>query len=484
MAGLDLTFDNDGRAITDLGSNSDKINSLISVDNGKILAVGVSNSSITTLVRYNADGSVDNSFGISGKLDTGLGGYGDLVKVATDGKIIIAGSVAGNFSYVSRFLANGQPDNSFGTNGLYFTGNNDRISNLSLRTNPIDKSNEIIINQSADSALFYLKKSTFLDANGKIKPSPIGDNLIASPLVLDQNVLNGILSSKAIDKTNPNVQNILSILGEPLINELRSKFENVNGGISVSALNDGSIAVSFTGLSSSSQYISSVARFGSDGKFDPNFGTNGLLTPLFPPDFNGIASVVFDKKDGLNFAIYNPTTKDISVSRYTINGQLDSTFGNNGQVKLPQIVDSAFAYKFRLSVVVDSQNGVLLTTGNTDDNLFNVFRFNNNGTIDTTFGTNGELQLSGTASRAVLLDADNRLFLGSDLNGDVVVSKYNIGGTSSPTPVNPTPVNPNPIEPILVTTTPVESTPVNPTPIELTPVNPTPVNPNPIEPIL
>lgn len=393
MAGLDLTFDNDGRAITDLGSDSDRINSLIPVDNGKVLAVGVSNNSRATIVRYNTDGSLDNSFGVAGKLETGLNISGDTVKVAADGKIIVAGSVAGNFSYVSRFLANGQLDNSFGTNGLYSTGNNDKIRNLSLRINPIDKSNEIIINQSADSALFYLKKSTLLDTNGKVKSLPINGVTAATPLILDQNVLNGILSSKSIDKTNPNVQNILNILGEPLINELRSKFKQVNESIYVSALNDGSLIVSFNGSSPSSQYISSVARFSFDGKLDPNFGVNGLLTPAFPPDYNGIASIIFDKKDGLNLAVYNPTTKDISVYRYTKDGQVDTTFGNNGKVNLPQIVDGISAERLRLSIVVDSQNGVLVTTGNINDNLVNVFRFSNNGTIDTTFGTNGKLQL-------------------------------------------------------------------------------------------
>jgi uncharacterized delta-60 repeat protein len=429
MTGLDLTFDGDGRAITDLGSNSDRVNSLISVANGKILAVGSANGSTTILVRYNADGSLDNSFGVAGKLNTPLTNTPPIL-VTTDGKIIIAGTGPDGKSYVFRLLANGQIDNSFGTNGLYSTGSTDRIKGLSSRINPIDNSNEIIINQSADSALYYLQKSTLLDVNGKIKPFPIGSNTVATSLVLDQNVLNGILSSTTIDKTNPQVQNILNILGEPLINQLRSKFTKIDYDIYVIGLKDGSTAVSFTGTSSSSQYISSIAHFSADGKSDPNFGSSGLMIPPFPPSYQGTSSVTFDKKDGLNIAIYDNITKEISVYRYTKNGQLDSTFGNNGKVNLPGTIDGAITYNFKLSIVVDSQNSVLITTGNTDNNVVDVFRFSSNGSIDTTFGTNGKLQLSGKPGDAVLLGADNRLFLGSDINGDIVVSKYDIGGTT------------------------------------------------------
>jgi uncharacterized delta-60 repeat protein len=469
----------------DLAIN-DRVTQLESTIDGKILAVGINSLNLSVITRYNSDGSLDTSFGIAGKLDTGLQNTAPIL-VSTDGKIIVAG-ILNNYSYVIRFLANGQqPDPSFANNGVYSTGNT-RADNLSFRINPIDQSKEVIINQSGDRELYYLKTSTLLDSNGKIKPLPINDIATATSLNLDVNVLNGILSSTTIDRTNAKVQDILNKLGESLIAEIRSKFSSVQY-IGFGAASDGSILIGLSGTQTATfGYLSGVAHFSADGKLDNSFGVNGLTIFPFPTNFQGLADERIDKNDRFCLAIYNPETKNASVYRYTKNGQVDSTFGTNGKVTLPQSFGDFSAYYARLCVVFDSQDRLLVVGDShsseidiNQKNSLNVVRINTNGIIDNTFGNNGVLQLSPQQvpmdGRDVLIGKNNSLFVGGS-----IVSKYDIGSTNSPTPVNPTPVDPTPVNPTPVNPTPVEPTPVNPTPVNPTPVEPTPVNPTPVTP--
>ena len=67
---MDNNFDGDGKAITAIGAISDIANSLAFQADGRILAVGTANIGGLKigLVRYNADGSLDNSFDNDGKV--------------------------------------------------------------------------------------------------------------------------------------------------------------------------------------------------------------------------------------------------------------------------------------------------------------------------------------------------------------------------------------------------------------------------------
>jgi uncharacterized delta-60 repeat protein len=437
MAGYDLTFDTDGRAITDLGSISDRTLQLVSAANGKILAEGINSSNII-IAQYNPDGSLDTGFGVGGKLDTGLkgftttGGSGSITTTST-GKIVIAGADANGISVVARFLANGQLDTSFGTNGRYSTQNTDAIITTVTSLNIVDGSEGVIFTQENISPGNKYDVFTSLDANGQIIPLALNGNTSAIPLKLDLNILNGVLASATINNADPNVQGVLSILGQPLINSLRSQYAASNftiNGIRAGILGDGSIIVNFFGYQNPvalSGFVSFESHLKLDGTFDLNYGTNGLAALPFPADYRGIADFGIDNADRIVLAIYNSATDDISVYRLNTSGQADATFGTNGKLTLP----GAAGTPDSIVVEVDSQNRVLVNVKKTADNIFNVTRVNSNGTIDNTFGTSGKLQLpteanSRLSTSAVLLGADNRLFVGGATNGDILVAKYDI----------------------------------------------------------
>ncbi len=118
---LDNTFNGSGKVTTDF-VGSDCGRALIVQDDGKYLLWGFNDSDYVYHIigaRYNTDGSLDNSFGSNGKVKSVCPGQLMLYTAATqaDGKFVVGGEMLDDF-FVARFLANGSIDNSFDTNGI------------------------------------------------------------------------------------------------------------------------------------------------------------------------------------------------------------------------------------------------------------------------------------------------------------------------------------------------------------------------------
>ncbi|MFM7739124.1 MAG: delta-60 repeat domain-containing protein, partial [Planctomycetota bacterium] len=97
---------------------------------GKIVVAGyawIGSNDYFALVRYNADGSLDTSFGTGGKVTTPVGtsdDFGFSVTLQPDGKIVVAGQAWGGSSWdfaLVRYNADGSLDTTFGTAGKVTT---------------------------------------------------------------------------------------------------------------------------------------------------------------------------------------------------------------------------------------------------------------------------------------------------------------------------------------------------------------------------
>ena len=129
---LDASFGRGGKLVTDLGEGDDWADAVVVQAGGRIVAAGCSDCESEAgdfaLVRYTADGRVDRRFGRRGVVRTDLGAgsddqTGDAVRQA-DGKIVVVGSSdAGDtrdFALV-RYTADGAVDQSFGRRGIVLT---------------------------------------------------------------------------------------------------------------------------------------------------------------------------------------------------------------------------------------------------------------------------------------------------------------------------------------------------------------------------
>lgn len=133
---LDTTFGSAGRAVTAVGSGQDSAYASALQPDGKLVLGGFCFGSLDEdfcLVRYNSDGSLDTSFGASGKVITpvvtNLGAlsaadYGFSLLLQPDGKIVLGGycpTTRERIGCVIRYLPNGAVDAAFGTAGKVFT---------------------------------------------------------------------------------------------------------------------------------------------------------------------------------------------------------------------------------------------------------------------------------------------------------------------------------------------------------------------------
>ena len=127
---LDATFGTGGKVSTGVGSGNDFGNAMALQSDGKIVVAGQSRIGATddlALVRYNANGSLDASFGTAGKVTTAVGAgneHGSAVALQSDGKIVLAGwsSNGANDDFaVVRYNAGGSLDAGFGSGGKVST---------------------------------------------------------------------------------------------------------------------------------------------------------------------------------------------------------------------------------------------------------------------------------------------------------------------------------------------------------------------------
>ena len=120
---LDTSFGTGGYVLTDFGGN-DVARGVAVQKDGKIVAAGFTllPKADFIIARYNADGSLDTSFGTGGKVITELGGndLGRGLVIQRDGKIVVVGYSNYNFALV-RYNTDGSLDASFGTGGVVIT---------------------------------------------------------------------------------------------------------------------------------------------------------------------------------------------------------------------------------------------------------------------------------------------------------------------------------------------------------------------------
>jgi uncharacterized delta-60 repeat protein len=126
---LDASFNGTGIVTTNFGQLDD-VHGLVLQPDGKLVAVGsyFTGSKVDlALARYNADGSLDPSFGAGGKVTTDLGGLNQSTQsamVQADGKLVVAGVYAPQGAsqfFLARYQPNGTLDPTFGANGVVLT---------------------------------------------------------------------------------------------------------------------------------------------------------------------------------------------------------------------------------------------------------------------------------------------------------------------------------------------------------------------------
>jgi uncharacterized delta-60 repeat protein len=164
----------------------------------------------------------------------------------------------------------------------------------------------------------------------------------------------------------------------------------------------GGIALLMVGTS---VYVGAVS-----GGLDGTFGTNGkVITNITTGDDFGYAMKL--QTDGKIVVAGSANATDFAVARYNVNGSLDTTFDDDGIV----VTDIAGGVDNGYAMAIQSDGKIIVagSTASGENNDFAVVRYNTDGSLDTSFDTDGkvitDLSSSYDIARGVAIQSDGKI---------------------------------------------------------------------------
>ncbi len=395
---LDPTFGSMGLVTTDFFQTNSVAHAIAIQADGKIVAGGLGGyTSGFALARYNANGSLDTTFGSNGDglVTFDFGGYSselDGVAIQGDGKIVVAGWATTSYFdtqpkvVVARLNPNGSLDTSFGSQGkriIVIGGVDDEAHALAIQ--PDGKI--VLVGQatsSSGSIYFTVLRLTnlgsfdltFGNQGGFIShfPGAVNDAAYAVRLQPDGKIV-------AAGYTGP-ATGIFGVLrlttsGAPDATFGNGGFVSTNFGgddivYGLGIQTDGKIdaagEITVNGLANFG-----LARYNANGTLDSSFGTGGKVTTAMGlQNWASIAKGLVIQPNGKLVAAgyaYGGGNSAFAVARYTSNGALDSGFGNGGKAY------ALFNGNEQALAVALQGDGKIVTAGETLNERFALARF-------------------------------------------------------------------------------------------------------------
>ncbi len=299
-------------------------------------------------------GQLDASFGNGGWVHSDFGGkeQGGTIAVQEDGKLLVGGRIAlSTAAYdfmLVRYLANGQLDSSFGTNGLITWDFGSDLENLEF------------VRQLPNGKIFA---GGFSGAN----PNTTGVLILLLPdgSVDPEFGVNGIVKYKGGKSTGP---------------------------VAAAVQSDGKFVVTGVCVVDSSDIDWNVARFLPDGNMDTSFNHKGWMYHNFltredipfdimvEPDGKILVSGCAGVYPKANFSFLRLLPDGSKDPGYGTDGSLQTDFGNNHDIAYTSILTPERKY---------------LVSGTVRDSITNynfaLARYHYDGTLDTDFGGTGKL---------------------------------------------------------------------------------------------
>ena len=396
-----------GLVLGDINSGIDADVFLLTIQpDGKILTGGYnadfSNSTPSspyTCFRYNPDGSPDNTFGSDGKFaDFFPANYFNYsyVFLQGDGKLLATSgsNVNGNNDlFVNRFNADGTPDNTFGQNG------------------------SVDLNSLATGMSYFQPDGKIIALNYS-NSNPNGYDILLTRYLPDGSPDPGFGSGGTVTTDLGGNESPYRVTFQPdgkIV--IAGAFRDENGSdLLVIRYNpDGSVDGSFgTGgyvrMNLDNEDQPQTIAVGPDGKI-----VIGISGYLFPPDFSSF-----------NFDIY--------FVRLNPDGSMDQSFADQGKLLFYRSTDG----NFLLSMQVLNNNKILFTDffelNNTGAFISRLYRLNADGTSDTNFGDNGKISCD---VGSMVLQPDQKILVGgqrpnSQGNLDFTLTRFSENGSIDP----------------------------------------------------
>ena len=391
-------------------------------------------------------GDLDNAFGSLGISIVDNNGYDDDAAssvLSWNGKIIIGGtSLDGSTRYMSilRMGALGNPDVTFSDDGwqtISMSGYYETGTKVLLQgTRPV------LAGYSEDSYFprdFVMYR--FRGGDGELDDI-FGDNGIVVTDFSGNNSMDGVYAGTVLG-------NKIFLAGESDGTGSNSMFAiakyNLGGNLDFSFGNSGLITTDFAtmqqdrirdiSIEMEGKIIAvgetapeypypwswALARYNPDGTLDNSFGTNGKVVQYWAGSYDYLNSIALLPAG--KFLVSGKAQDSTVVARYNNDGTLDNTFGNSGKTKIIGVNPHIVVYGDKIFVATS------LYSSNFDFD-FVLSRLNYDGQIDNSFGNNGsvitEISTGDDVVTNILINSGGRIILTgrSGYPGDFAAVRY------------------------------------------------------------
>jgi uncharacterized delta-60 repeat protein len=390
----------------DFGNGNDEAFAIAIQSDGKLVLAGYSFNGTDddfAVMRFNADGSPDTTFGGAGSVSTPIGVSDEqaiAVAIQTDGKIVAAGFTnvggANNDFALVRYNANGTLDGTFGVGGKV--------------TTPV-----LLADDQA--------RAVAIQTNGRIVVAGWAANATNYDFAVVRYTTAG-----ALDATFGGTGKVTTTMGT-----------SDDEAYAVAIQTDGKIVVAGDAKNAGGNQDVAVVRYLTGGALDGTFGVGGrVITPIGAGDDTARDLVLQpDGKPVVAGSTWNGANFDFAVLRYATGGALDATFAAGGiqQIALGSSNDLGYGLAWQ-------SDGKIVATGWTNNGAdwdYGLARLNTNGSLDTSFDVDGKLQAAvgndDAFGEGVVVHPDGRLFVAghsdNTIDTDFTLVGFDTDGTYS-----------------------------------------------------
>lgn len=374
------------------------------------------------------DGTLDSTFGgRDGYVTNSISGVSFCgntderafsIAVQGDGKIVVGGycgvisSTSNGAFAIARYNADGTPDNTFGGGNGYVT------NSISGGTGTDDKAFSIAIQNDGKIVAGGYSK----DASGRYAFAIARYN-----------------ADGTLDTSFNHTGAVRTV-----IQGGTGTHDQAN---SIAIQRDGKIVAGGYSAGSSGYHAFAIARYNTDGTLDSTFATNGTARTSISPKYDEINSIAI-QSDGKIVAGGSSgphqmaiAYAEFAIARYDTDGTLDGTFGG-GLGSVRNYIPGSESKDDEANSIAIQSDGKIVAGGFSRNGSgypqFAIARYNTDGSVDGSFGTNGSARNSisgggGKDDRAysIAIQSDGKIVAGGASNTvyALAMARYNTDGS-------------------------------------------------------
>jgi uncharacterized delta-60 repeat protein len=412
---LDASFGTNGYTTVNVTPLDDNLTAIAVQNDDKTLVLGRSylgdNNFDFSLCRLNTDGSLDTSYGTDGinTISDVNRGYPLVLKLQPDGKAIAAGAMNAESLAILRYNEDGSLDTTFGTGGrVYFNlspSSLELVQDLMvLDDGKIMLLAAILIDSRSSVGLIKLNHDGTLDTTFnligyRIKTAPVNKSYGITKMIVQPDgkfVASGTLNTRNVtyNYSDAFITRINADGTDDITFATNSNF-NLNIYLqdyisNITLLNDGSIVALGTAIDNSNLEAGPsggvfLLKLNADGSPSTTFGNNGIVLNDLINTTDSLdeltSSLLVGPDNKFYLGGYYRTTYSYSsfkgyVACLDNNGTIDTNFGTNGIAYFNNYINSLSDIKF------DSNNNIIVAgTYNYSDNKFRIGRLTPNSIL-------------------------------------------------------------------------------------------------------